>query len=322
MRFSLDRTLTVPLAVQLAGQIEYAVICGDLRPGDRLPTVRELADDLGVAPVTVSGVYRALRERGLVVSRVGAGTFVADGLGDRGEHAARDEAIDRGIDQLLRVAAVHQVALPELLQRTQLRHARAERDVLRLLLVGIFDHATRDYALAIGDALGPHDQVDTALIGDLRAGDAPARAHGYDAVLTVPHLTAEVTAMVAGAAPVASVSFVPSTETRARLARLQPGDRVLALATFHPFVGTLKTSILHYAPLVRVTRAEQAAEAQLDRVLGSYDAVVYATGSEDVVHRLPRGVTAFEFRHVPDTRHLLATVRAAVAGWGGGRGGA
>lgn len=320
MRFTLDRTLTVPLAVQLAGQIEYAVICGDLRPGERLPTVRDLAEELGVAPVTVSGVYRSLRERGLVVSRVGAGTFVANALDDRGEQAVRAEVIDRAIDQLLRVAGVHEVTLPELLQRLHLRHARADRDALRVLLVGVFPHATRDYAIAIADALGPGDHVDTTIARDLRDRDAPALVRGYDVVLTAPHLKVEVTALVAGAAPVVSVSFIPSEATRVALARLQPSDRVLALATFHPYVGALKTSILHYAPLVHVTGAEVAAEARLDRVLGSFDAVVYATGSEDVVHRLPRGVPAFEFRHVPDTRHLLATVRATVAGWGARQG--
>ncbi len=49
---------------------------GDLAPGDRLPTVRELARDLGVSPATVSHAWQALSPRGLIESRGRAGSFV------------------------------------------------------------------------------------------------------------------------------------------------------------------------------------------------------------------------------------------------------
>jgi DNA-binding transcriptional MocR family regulator len=62
----------------IAGAFSRAIRAGELAPGDRLPTVRGVAADLGVSPATVSAAWQALRRTGLVVSRGRAGTFVRD----------------------------------------------------------------------------------------------------------------------------------------------------------------------------------------------------------------------------------------------------
>ncbi|WP_345498046.1 aminotransferase-like domain-containing protein [Nocardia callitridis] len=68
-----------PSAAGIAGAIARLITNGELRAGDRLPTVRELSTQLGVSPATVSHGWRALARAGLVVSRGRSGTFVADG---------------------------------------------------------------------------------------------------------------------------------------------------------------------------------------------------------------------------------------------------
>ncbi len=60
----------------IAAAVARLVHGGDLLPGDRLPTVRALAVDLGVSPATVSGAFQALATVGLVASRGRAGTYV------------------------------------------------------------------------------------------------------------------------------------------------------------------------------------------------------------------------------------------------------
>lgn len=77
-----------PLYVQIADQLADAIEDERLRPGDRLPAMRDLARMLDCALVTVSQAYELLTSRGRAVSRVGKGTFVTQAP-DRGEPFAR-----------------------------------------------------------------------------------------------------------------------------------------------------------------------------------------------------------------------------------------
>lgn len=65
-------------ADELAERIESKVTSGTLAAGDRLPAIRVLADSLNLAPNTVAAAYRRLADRGVVVGRGRAGTFVSD----------------------------------------------------------------------------------------------------------------------------------------------------------------------------------------------------------------------------------------------------
>jgi len=67
-----DRT---PPYQQIRAAVLAALATGELRPGDRLPTVRQLAGDLGVAPGTVQRAYAELEEDGAVESKGRRGTF-------------------------------------------------------------------------------------------------------------------------------------------------------------------------------------------------------------------------------------------------------
>ena len=84
-----------PLYVQIADQLVEAIESGRLKPGDRLPAMRELAHDLDCALVTVSQAYELLTARGRATSRVGKGTFISE-TRDRGEPFARRWEPDLG----------------------------------------------------------------------------------------------------------------------------------------------------------------------------------------------------------------------------------
>jgi GntR family transcriptional regulator len=70
----------VPIYVQLVSQIKFLVSSGRLAPGEQLPPVRRLAEQLVVNPNTVARAYRELESEGVVACRRGAGVFVADGV--------------------------------------------------------------------------------------------------------------------------------------------------------------------------------------------------------------------------------------------------
>lgn len=78
--FSTDPGDEVPVGVQLTWRLRALIATGQLGSGDRLPSFRRLAEWAGVNVNTVRAVYEGLEEDGLVVSRQGQGTFVADGI--------------------------------------------------------------------------------------------------------------------------------------------------------------------------------------------------------------------------------------------------
>lgn len=85
-----DVSSGVPIYVQLVDQVRHAVEVGSLEPGDRLPTVRALAKELTVAPNTIVKAYNELQRAGLIESRPGVGTVVAEGVG----YVAREQRVE------------------------------------------------------------------------------------------------------------------------------------------------------------------------------------------------------------------------------------
>ncbi|MBT2232934.1 GntR family transcriptional regulator [Nonomuraea sp. NEAU-A123] len=76
IEFSLDRGSGVSTYLQLVHQVKQALRLGTLRPGDQLPTAREVVEKLAINPNTVLKAYRELEREGLVEGRPGQGTFV------------------------------------------------------------------------------------------------------------------------------------------------------------------------------------------------------------------------------------------------------
>lgn len=79
----IDPRSPTPLYAQIAARIRVAVAAAELRPGDALPSVRQLAARLRVNPATVVQAYRDLETEGFVEMRQGAGTFVRDVQSDK-----------------------------------------------------------------------------------------------------------------------------------------------------------------------------------------------------------------------------------------------
>ncbi len=96
--FRLDRGSGVATYLQLVHQVKHALRLGALRPGDRLPTAKEVVDKLAINPNTVLKAYRELEREGLVAGKPGLGTFVQRSLGGASvtEHAPLRQALAGG----------------------------------------------------------------------------------------------------------------------------------------------------------------------------------------------------------------------------------
>jgi GntR family transcriptional regulator len=71
-----DFRATAPIYTQIVEQIQKQVMSGNLKPGDQLPTVRQLAAELRVNFNTVARAYRILDESGLISTQQGRGTYI------------------------------------------------------------------------------------------------------------------------------------------------------------------------------------------------------------------------------------------------------
>jgi GntR family transcriptional regulator len=112
----------VPIYLQVVNQIKYLVAAGRLAPGEELPPIRTLAEQLVVNPNTIARAYRELEIAGIVEKRRTAGTYVSE----QGSPLARRERLkilsDR-IDQLLAEAGTMGVSLDEVIKLLQQRHS-------------------------------------------------------------------------------------------------------------------------------------------------------------------------------------------------------
>jgi GntR family transcriptional regulator len=75
--FRVDSGSGVPIYRQLIQQVRRDVMLARLRPGEQLPSVKEVVDALAINPNTVTKAYGELEHEGIVVRRQGLGTFVA-----------------------------------------------------------------------------------------------------------------------------------------------------------------------------------------------------------------------------------------------------
>ena len=126
----LDPKSPVPLYLQIVEQVRRLIALGALKPGDRFLTVRELGTRARVNRNTAARAIAELERAGFVRTRVGQGTFIADGVTSMGPRA-RETAIDDAVDKL--VVEAHALGVPpeELgwrLSRKLEEFARARRD--------------------------------------------------------------------------------------------------------------------------------------------------------------------------------------------------
>jgi GntR family transcriptional regulator len=78
LRLQIDFRSGLPIYTQIVNQVQAQVVSGSLKPGDQLPTVRALAEDLRVNFNTVARAYRLLDEERIISTQQGRGTYITE----------------------------------------------------------------------------------------------------------------------------------------------------------------------------------------------------------------------------------------------------
>lgn len=306
---ALDRSLPVPLGTQLRGLIEFGIALGELPTGQRLPSVRELAERAGIAHMTVASVYRELRETGLIEARPGAGTYVGDGHNSDGLRSAAIRKIQRRIEALFNEAEEFGLAPSVVSSLVNARAARGRRPArpLRLVMVGNFVETTQNYANRIQEHLNPGDTIIVTTVDALHAGETfPLPC---DVCVTLAHRRTEVEHLIPTGIPVVGLSFIPAEETRAQLAMIDPMARIGIVSVFPEFMALMKPGVLRFAPHVSHVDVRLLTAPDLDHFLAQVDVAIYASGAEAKVRDLlSKGQQAIEFRYMPDPHAIRATL--------------
>jgi GntR family transcriptional regulator len=136
--FRIDPSDEVPVGLQLSWRLRALIRTGELQAGERLPSFRQLAEWAGVNVGTVRAVYEALEKDGLVATRHGQGTFVAEGVESAPElEEIATEALRRAQEagigpRDLAIVAMASTGLPE--EESEVLEVRQElrRQIARL----------------------------------------------------------------------------------------------------------------------------------------------------------------------------------------------
>ena len=90
--FVISRADGRPMYLQIKEQIKHRIVVGDWRPGDEIPSIRQLAVEIRVSVITIKRAYLELERDGVIETQHGKGSFVAAGHGLRPKLARQDLA--------------------------------------------------------------------------------------------------------------------------------------------------------------------------------------------------------------------------------------
>ena len=320
---AIDKSLPVPVGSQLYGLLSYALSFGGIANGSKLQSVRQLAAELGIAPMTVAQVYQRLRDAGLIEMKQGLGAFAVSDPDKRSSDQLPVSALRADIEVLIGKAeklGVSTLTLTSMINaQAMLRRPTAG---LKIVFLAIFEGPGRDYVAQIKPVLAATDHVQLLTLDSLLVSEEARKVSSEaDIVLTFLHREAEVQALIPEAR-VLGLRFIPSERTRQALAGLDPRMRVAAVTHFQEYIAIMRPSVREFAPHIADIKVTWSSSPDLPSVVRECDAVIFASGADHVTDLVPPGVPCFEYRHAPDpgalenvlVPHLAELRRGKLAG--------
>lgn len=294
----------MPRAIQLKSQFEYCIVTGQLEAGEKLPSIRGVADELGIAPATVVKAYGELERAGLVIATEGVGFFVVGTRQTRDDaqlrvHEAARRLIDDAVSLGVPPERVLQVVLQEISQK---RNSRDRRQVVVLTRrmadpAGVARHirlALADlYVDVVGVALEDVQDDYSAWENQLRkARMVVAPLFNYkDAQEVVRDAKVELIPLL----------MVPREDVRDRVISLPAGTSVDVVASAPEFLDGLVAALGQWHPALEVRNSIHAGSTRLRKVLSTSECVVYGTLARQKIEPLiPNRTIGIEFIYVPD----------------------
>lgn len=221
LKFEIDRKSGVPIYIQVKNQIMDDIKNGKLKIGDKMPTERDLSQNLNTSRNTISAAYNLLEQEGVLISYQGRGTFVAEEAKTWKQHSKKGKLL-KLIDMAFEEALEMGIDSKEFLAIAQERIK--EKEALIKDVNAIFVECNIEQANSFAKELGKWTNLNIMplVLQDLENRDEETEKHVEEAELIiatfnhvneVKNLTAELKKDVFG------VAINPSLETIVKIAR-------------------------------------------------------------------------------------------------------
>ncbi|MBW7882588.1 MAG: GntR family transcriptional regulator [Caldilineaceae bacterium] len=317
----INRDLAIPIYTQIVGQLQFDIVSGRLPSGTQLPSIRDLAQELNVAPMTITQAYQELRQLGLIEMRPGLGTFVANFDVQDPDSPAPNRQLQ--LRRILQRAVAE--AQSEGFEEAEIKHgflslltgSNGLFTSRYLVLAGLFASALRVYADDIERYLAAERVVIEPISFDQlrsRPDYFEPRLDQAGAILVPLHQVQVLRELLQSShiswnGPIVGLSFVLRESAKQTIAALPPDTQIGIISRFPEFVNTMVQSIHAVRPLRREPVICLSTDLPcLERLKGSVQAIIYATGADSAVaalkKQLPPGTPFIEFLHRPDEAAL------------------
>lgn len=236
--FKLEDGYQGPIYKQIAERISEAISDGKLAAGFKLPTVRELSGEIGVACGTIKHAYEYLEEQGFVEMVQGSGSFVID---QKEDFASRKEKAMAAIDQLF--ARLESLGFTpremEIYLNLKLRGLEEKYDIVKVALVDCNPETLQ----MIEGQLSQIGYAETAAFDLARIGEvAESLNEEYDLILTTSTHFTEVEQYIGSNKTLAMVAMTPSVHTIVRLAKIGDAQKVGIFCASDAFAGVVRSN--------------------------------------------------------------------------------
>jgi DNA-binding transcriptional regulator YhcF (GntR family) len=328
VKIQINRDLAVPIYTQIVGQTKFDIVSGRLPSGMQLPSIRELAQSLNVAPMTITQAYQELKQLGLIEMRPGLGTFVVNfDVADVPTAANRSLQLRRilqgavtraqadGFDQ----AEISQVFLSLLTESDNLFTNYC------FVLVGLFSDALRIYA----DDLERQLAEERVVVEPVTFAELEHRPDAYlstleqaEGLLVPLHQVQTlrdslVAAGIQWEGPIIGLSLELRADACQAITAIADDQRIGIVSLFPEFVTTMIQGISTVRPLTQPPVISLASdEAGLTEIVSEAQAIVFSSGANGAIEKIRSNVDSeipvIEFLHTPNAasvkriRQLLA----------------
>ena len=280
LQFRVDPNLDIPIYQQLVDTIRFAARKGDLTPGQKLPTVQELSETLGIARGTIKRAYDELERMGLVEKVQGRGTFLrceSEPSGSRKERAmAAIDSLFRQLEDMGLSNTEIQVFVD-----LRLRQLAEEETAVRVAVIEC-NHENLSY---MSEQLRHIPGVDlySYLLESIQLYPYKLE-EDFDLVVTTASHAEYIRSLLPAKTRIARVALRPSTMFFHEVIKLKPGRKLGILGYSDRFAGLLHSTCQTYAEdLVLAKPFVVHGDGDLSAYLREQDVVLVPKGYEKLL---------------------------------------